>query len=310
MAKRGSRIVGKGATGMNQAERREFLICALLRERGEAGDYAIPADASGQRDMLCALFNVRDPRPVDDVVLRVQDEYLQERAREKGIVDFRVEAPRAVSLGELGAREDGRAALSDAADGAAAPTFGSFRKSADGLCLWQGDITRLKIDAIVNAANSALLGCFRPGHYCIDNAIHTFAGMQLRLECARIMRAQGTPEPTGYAKVTSAYNLPSSYIVHTVGPIVNGGRPSECDCELLAQSYRSCLDAARARGCASIALCCISTGVFGFPQKAAARIAIEEVRAWRAEHGKGLDVLFNVFLDSDCEIYEHLLAGK
>ncbi len=280
---------------MNQNERREFLIRGLLAE-GFAGDVAIPSDEADQRSLLRALFNVRDPHPASDDVLRVQDEYLQERAREKGIVDFKEGTARAVLL-------DG--ATSGHADSGKTEAF--FR-SRDGLYLWQGDITRLKIDAIVNAANSALLGCFRPGHYCIDNAIHTYAGMQLRLECARIMRAQGTPEPTGQAKITPAYNLPSEHIVHTVGPIVNGGAPTARDCELLASCYRSCLDAAAAAGCGSIALCCISTGVFGFPQRDAARVAFAEVRAWMASYPGEMQVLFNVFLDEDLRIYKELLA--
>ena len=178
------------------------------------------------------------------------------------------------------------------------------------LRLWKGDITTLAADAIVNAANSGMTGCWAPLHYCIDNAIHTFAGMQLRYECARIMIEQGHEEPTGKAKITPAYNLPAKHVIHTVGPIANGALNDKLR-EQLASSYRSCLEASVEAGDTSVAFCCISTGVFGFPAKDAARIAVDTTRAWlddRESAGKEIPIIvFNVFLDSDEDIYKRLL---
>lgn len=163
-------------------------------------------------------------------------------------------------------------------------------------------------DGIVNAANSQMLGCWVPSHYCIDNAIHTFAGVQLRLACSDIMQAQGHEEPTGQAKVTSAFNLPSKYIVHTVGPIANG-RPTPQHESQLASCYESCLDAAAEHSMESLAFCCISTGVFGFPQESAAKIAVDAVRRWLAEHpSTGITIVFNVFGEKDEAIYKKLLG--
>ncbi len=263
----------------NQERRREWLIKALLADMGIA--HEMPTGPDNQRALLRALFNVRPPKEASSEFLRVQDAYLQARLRERGVVH----------VGDPG-----------------------FLASPDGLLLWQGDITRLAADAVMNAANDQMLGCFTPGHHCIDNAIHTFAGVQLRLECARIMQAQGHAEPTGQAKVTPAYNLPSKYVVHTVGPIAEGGRPTRRDCELLASSYRAVLDAACTAGCESVALCCLSTGVFGFPRREAARIAVDTVRAWQAETEtakagrRELAVVFTVFLDDDLRLYRELLG--
>ncbi len=175
--------------------------------------------------------------------------------------------------------------------------------------LWKGDITRLKCDAIVNAANSALTGCWAANHMCIDNAIHTFAGVQLRYKCDQIIKMQGHPEPTGCAKITPGYNLPAAHVIHTVGPIANGS-PSAKHNEQLASSYRSCYELAASSGLKSIAYCCISTGVFGFPSKDAAKIAIKTVRELQAHHeqSKKLEVIFNVFSDRDYELYSELLA--
>jgi O-acetyl-ADP-ribose deacetylase (regulator of RNase III) len=174
------------------------------------------------------------------------------------------------------------------------------------ISLWRGNITTLRVDAIVNAANSQMLGCWVPGHYCIDNAIHAFAGVQLRLECAKLMEEQGHPEPTGMAKVIDAFNLPALYIIHTVGPIADGS-PTELDKQLLANCYESCLEAAEKSGCESIAFCCISTGVFGFPQEAAAMIAIDTVRCWLDKRGSNMHVIFNVFKPEDERIYHEFL---
>lgn len=221
-----------------------------------------------------ALVNTRDAWPADEAFLAAQDELLQGLIAEEGVTHVE--------------------------DAPACPADLRIR-------LWRGDITTLAADAIVNAANSGMTGCWQPLHYCIDNAIHTFAGVQLRLECARIMQVQGFPEPTGQAKVTPAYNLPCKHVVHTVGPIANGW-PTDTHRAQLAASYRACLDAARKAGDSSIALCCISTGVFGFPQEEAASIAVRTVRAWLAEHdGEDFTVVFNVFLESDERIYQALL---
>jgi O-acetyl-ADP-ribose deacetylase (regulator of RNase III) len=170
-----------------------------------------------------------------------------------------------------------------------------------------GDITTLKVDAIVNAANSGMLGCFVPNHACIDNAIHTFAGVQLRLDCAAIMERQGHPEPTGQAKITSAYNLPSKYILHTVGPIITG-ELAQNDCELLASCYRSCLELAKQSGVGSIAFCCISTGEFRFPNEEAAQIAVKTVAEYVAGIQSKVKVVFNVFKEKDYDIYRRLLC--
>ena len=213
---------------MTQAERRAFLIEYLLSERGERIN--IPADEYNQKRLLRSLFNIRMPRETSEDFLRIQDEYLQEENRRKGITDI-----------------------------------ADLQPVQDDIYLWQGDITTLKCGAIVNAANSQMLGCFQPCHGCIDNAIHTFSGIQLRRDCNEIMLRQGFNEPTGQARITPAYNLPCQYVIHTVGPIVSG-RLTEKDCELLKSCYLSCLKLAEENGVESIAFCCISTGVFGFPQ--------------------------------------------
>lgn len=174
--------------------------------------------------------------------------------------------------------------------------------------LWQGDITSLEVDAIVNAANSQLLGCFVPHHRCIDNAIHSQAGLQLRLACYQLMKAQGHLEATGQAKITPAYNLPANYVIHTVGPIIQTEVGPQ-DEELLASSYQKSLELAVEKGLTSIAFCCISTGEFRFPQKPAAEIAIKTVRAFVYDHPQ-LQVIFNVFKDEDREIYQELLGSR
>ena len=171
--------------------------------------------------------------------------------------------------------------------------------------LWRGDITTLKCGAVVNAANSGMTGCWQPCHSCIDNCIHTFAGVRLRLKCAEIMRAQGHEEPTGTAKITPAYNLPCEHVIHTVGPIVRG-RLTDEHCRLLKSCYESCLELAVQSGVKSLAFCCISTGVFGFPQDKAAEIAVQTVRDFLKTHD--IEVIFNVFTAKDCEIYGKLLG--
>ena len=259
---------------MNQEMRRAALIRMLLQEQPQRyGTPDIPADAQAQRRILRALLNLREPVPAAPELVRLQDEYLQAEMALRRITD-------ADALAEL----------------------------QPGLSLWRGDITTLRCDAIVNAANSALLGCFCPNHGCIDNAIHTYAGLQLRLACRDIMDAQGHEEPTGTAKLTSAYNLPCRYVMHTVGPIVHGQVTAE-DERLLASCYRSCLDLARQHALRSVAFCCISTGEFHFPNEPAARIAIRTVRQHNAVRQREIKVIFNVFTQQDESIYQRILQG-
>ena len=260
-----------------QQERCGWLIRVLLEEMPQYQYPVFPCTQERRRRLLRSLMNVRPPRPVSEEFLRVQDAYLQQITREKGITD-------ADSL---------------------APCPADSR-----MVLWQGDITTLRCGAIVNAANSQLLGCFQPCHSCIDNAIHTMSGVQLRLACHEIMQKQGHEEPAGQAKITPGFNLPCRYVIHTVGPIVNGPLTPAHE-ELLASCYRSCLDLAREHNAGSIAFCCISTGVFAFPQKRAAEIAVRTVTGWLDENPGGVGrVIFNVFRDDDREIYERLLSGS
>ena len=256
---------------MNQSERRLFLIQSLLKENPEYRDMGIPADANSQRQLLRGLLNIRAPRRSSPDFLQIQDEYLQTETSAKGITDVADLTP-----------------------------------LQSGLYLWQGDITTLKCDAIVNAANSGMTGCYCPNHGCIDNAIHTYAGVQLRLACAEIMDRQGHPEPTGQAKITPAFDLPCRYVLHTVGPIVSG-RVTAQDKELLASCYRSCLELAAENGLESVAFCCISTGEFHFPNEQAAEIAVQTVKAFLKKQTSVKKVIFNVFKDMDKKIYERLL---
>ena len=256
---------------MTQTKRRLFLIEYLLSESGER--IGIPTDEYNQKRLLRSLFNIRMPKDTSAEFLKIQDAYLQEENRRKGITD-----------------------LAD------------LEPVQDGIYLWQGDITTLKCGAVVNAANSQMLGCFNPCHGCIDNAIHTFAGIQLRRDCNEIMHEQGHDEPTGQAKITPAYNLPCRYIIHTVGPIVSG-KLNEQHCELLKSCYLSCLKLAEENGVDSIAFCCISTGVFRFPQREAAQIAVDNIKKYKAEMNSNIKVIFNVFKDDDYIIYNELLRG-
>ncbi len=257
---------------MNQSERRLFLIQSLMNEKAEYKRMTVPHDASGQKRLLRSLMNVRPPKAVSDEFLELQDAYLKQELAESGVTK-----------------------LSDLT-----PIDGD-------LYLWQGDITKLACGAIVNAANSGMTGCYVPCHACIDNCIHTFAGVQLRLDCAELMDKQGYEEPTGGAKITQAYNLPCGYVLHTVGPIVEGRVTAE-DEKLLSSCYRSCLDLAEQNCIESMAFCCISTGVFCFPNERAAEIAVQTVKEWKEETRSGMKVIFNVFKDMDKEIYERLLG--
>ena len=277
---------------MPHDEKRRWLIDWLLAENPDYAGMRVPDDEGSQRLLLRALMNVREAAPVSRQFRQVQDAYLREDAEEKGIVDA--------------------------------------SRLPDGMSVWQGDITRLGVGAIVNAANSGMTGCYVPNHGCIDNAIHTFAGVELRLECARIMAGQGHPEPTGRAKITKAYNLPARFVVHTVGPIADrtgtDDRPSPTAEQerQLRSCYESCLRLADEHGLASIAFPCISTGVFGFPHELAARIAVNTVRDFLSAHAHPAHpdsihsdsahststltkVVFDVFSDQDKHLYDQLL---
>ena len=256
---------------MNQNERRIFLIQELLKENKRYEDMEIPQDFEEQRALLRALMNVRIAKNIDDEFIKVQDEYLKEEIKRKGIVDI-----------------------------------DDLKPIKDGIYLWQGDITTLRCDVIVNAANSGMTGCYVPNHRCIDNCIHSFAGVQLRLECDEIMTKQGYSELTGQAKITKSYNLPCKYIIHTVGPIINGKLTSE-DCDLLESCYKSCLELAVKNNLESIAFCCISTGEFHFPNDKAAQIAVKTVEEFMKKETSLKKVIFNVFKDMDKEIYRKLL---
>lgn len=257
---------------MDQNEKRIFLIQELLKENTAYRDVRIPADTAGQRQLLRGLMNVRMPHDISEEFLRIQDSYLQEEAEKKQIVDVDTLEP-----------------------------------VQRGIYIWQGDITSLRCDAIVNAANSGMTGCYVPNHRCIDNCIHTFAGVQLRLDCAKIMKKQGHEEPTGKAKITSAYNLPCRYILHTVGPII-GGHVTDRDCALLASCYSSCLELAAENELESVAFCCISTGEFHFPNDKAAKIAVDTVKKFLEQKTSVKKVIFNVFKDTDRDIYRELLG--
>lgn len=255
---------------MDQTQRRKFLIEYLLAESNAAAH--IPNAELEQKRLLRALFNIRMPKGASSEFISVQDEYLREELLRKGVTDISELTPVATDI-----------------------------------YLWQGDITTLRCDGIVNAANSQLLGCFCPNHCCIDNAIHTFAGIGLRQECARLMAAQGHEEPVGQAKITSGYALPCKYVLHTVGPTVYG-QLTKAHEQALADCYLSCMALAERSGLTSLAFCCISTGEFRFPNERAAQIAVKTVLDRKRETGSAMKIIFNVFKDRDYEIYAKLLG--
>lgn len=278
---------------MRQEERLNYLIDRLLDEREEyRGMAGSRRDGMGRPDVLRSLMNIRMPRPMDSEFLRIQDEYLREEKEKKGVIALK-DIP---TIRE----QFGSACSSD---------FG------DKLSIWQGDITRLSVDAIVNAANSQMLGCFVPCHRCIDNAIHSAAGIELREECHHLMQKKRIQfgaeyqEPTGQAEMTKGYNLPAEYVIHTVGPIVRG-RLNDGLREDLKNCYENVLKCAMEAGVRSLAFCCISTGEFHFPNDEAAAIAVETVTAVLKENGESFErIIFNVFRDLDREIYESLLGN-
>lgn len=257
---------------MNQSEMRLFLIQSLLDERPSCRKQEIPTDAQRQKVLLRGLMNIRSPRAIHPEFQKIQDAYLQAETAEKGITDIADLSP-----------------------------------IQPGLYLWQGDITTLRCDAIVNAANSGMTGCYVPNHRCIDNAIHTYAGVELRLACAELMEQQGYPEPTGTAKITPAFNLPCKYVLHTVGPIIDGPVTAQ-DEALLASCYRACLEKAAEQDLESVAFCCISTGEFHFPNNLAAQIAVRTVKEFLSRQTSVRKVIFNVFKDLDKQIYQQLLT--
>ena len=258
---------------MTHEEQRVYLIQELLAEE-RYKNISIPVDEKEQKDLLRSLMNVRMPKPLSQDFFKIQDKYLQTERDMRGIIESE----------EL-------------------PSIPGDPR----MVLWQGDITTLKVDAIVNAANSALLGCFRPLHTCIDNIVHSRSGIQLRLFCYDMMSKQGHEVPTGQAKITPAFNLPSKYILHTVGPVI-GGVVRKQDCEALASCYRSCLELAVKNNCQSIAFCCISTGEFHFPNEKAAEIAIQTVTSFLNTRKENIRVIFNVFKDIDLHIYQNFLG--
>ena len=272
-----------------QYKRLEALLERFKADSVRYRDMEVPGDVESQRRALRSLMNIRMPKPMDADTLRLQDEYLAERAREKGII--RIEDIPTVK-----------------------EAYGSRRPFADRLSIWQGDITRLAADAIVNAANSQMLGCFVPMHTCIDNCIHTFAGVQLRAACDRQMSAlrekygQDYEQPTAVPMLTEAYNLPAKKVIHVVGPIVEWGLTVALEADL-ANCYINTLDMCRENGLRSVAFCCISTGVFRFPNDRAAEIAVGSVTDWLSGHSGDMDrVIFNVFKDADKALYEKLLG--
>jgi O-acetyl-ADP-ribose deacetylase (regulator of RNase III) len=259
------------------------LLDWLLRDAGLT-DSDVPRGAYEQRRLIDRLLTVRPPRPFPAAAQSGLDALWSTESASRPVVDRnRLIATSAMST-----------------------DIGNTR-----VHLWRGDITTLALDAIVNAANAQLLGCFRPEHACIDNAIHRVAGPRLRQDCARIMASQGHNEPTGTAKATRAYYLPARFVFHTVGPIVTGGRPSAAQRLELARSYESCLELAAALALQSIAFCAISTGVFGYPKIDAADVAMTTVKTWLAEHPGILDtVVFDVFSEDDERVYRELSWGK
>ena len=259
---------------MNQEERLDLLINYLLHE--DSYDHSLPNDTRTIDEKITlfrGLCNIRKPEPVSKRFINIQDDFLTAWNNEREIVDINSTIPFSPQL-----------------------------------YLWQGDITRLKVDAIVNAANSELLGCTQANHQCIDNTIHTRAGVELRLACHDIMEAQGRKEPIGKAKITSGYNLPASYVIHTVGPYIDARGVSPLKEKLLADSYKACLTLADEYKLETIAFCCISTGEFNFPNEQAAQIAIKTVQDYLRSNDSHVQVIFNVFKDEDYHIYHHLLA--
>ncbi len=272
---------------LSQGQRLDYLVAAFEADSDDYKDLPTPADTEGKRRILRSLMNIRLPGAMPPEVLHIQDAYLRERAKEKGIV----------AASEIPTVKE---------------AYGSGLAFSEKLSLWQGDITRLAVDAIVNAANSRMLGCFIPMHACIDNCIHTFAGVRLRAECERRMAqlrkkfGPGYEQQTAVPMLTDGYDLPAGKVIHIVGPIVQRCLTKEMELDL-ELCYRNTLDMCLANGLGTVAFCCISTGVFRFPSKRASEIAVQSVVGWMTEHPTVMKrVIFNVFKDEDKACYERI----
>ncbi|MCQ2548232.1 MAG: protein-ADP-ribose hydrolase [Clostridia bacterium] len=261
---------------MDQIKRGRYLIDYLTKETGRPSNGQVPPIEHIQMQLWRGLVNVRMPQPISDEYLNVEDEFLQAELAKKHVT----------TIGEL------KPVMNE----------GIWQD----IYLWKGDITTIKADAIVNAANTFMTGCYQPNHLCIDNCIHTFAGVRLRKYCADIIDKQGKNEAVGQAKITPGFNLPAKHVIHTVGPIVSG-ELTDLNKSQLKSCYESCLKLAVEEGLKSIVFCCISTGVFAFPNEEAAKIAVETVAEFKEERGSDIKVVFNVFGDKDYEIYKNLL---
>ena len=261
---------------MTHEEQRLWLIQQLLNERNDTAGVKIPEDAQGQKDLLRGLMNIRMPDPIDEEFLKIQDEYLKEENLADGVITIEDLTP---------------------------------LKADDRLYIWQGDMSRLGVDAVTLPANSGFTGCYQWLHSCLDNILGSKAGIELRLYTNDIITRQGYPEPAGQAKITPGFNLPAKYIIHTVGPIVQGRLTKENE-RMLASCYRSILELADQNDIRTLALCCISTGVFMFPNQRAAEIAVETVRKYLEETGSQIKIIFNVFKDIDLMFYKYYLGEQ
>lgn len=269
-------------TGSPLAPLLEYFAADVLDTSQAAGVLALTGE-SDRRRALAALLTVRPARPIPDDVLEALEMQLRHERDARG----QVEASTLPTLAD---------------EGVVAAGF-----PTDRVALWRGDLTRLRADAIVNAANSQMLGCFQPSHACIDNAIHAAAGPRLRAECAQHMNEQGHLEPTGSATLTAGYALPASHVIHTVGPIARDTLTDEHR-EALASSYRGILDTAETAGLHTVGLCSVSTGVFGFPKEPAARICLDTIAAWIAAHPHSpLRIIISLFAEIDERAYRHTL---
>lgn len=272
----------------SQEERLDYLVEKFKENSVRYRNLDAGNSYDEKRKILRSLMNIRMPGKIDEDIVKVQDEFLREEAREKGIV----------KLSDIMTVKE---------------QYGSNHPFADKISIWQGDITRLEVGAVVNAANSQMLGCFIPCHGCIDNAIHSSAGIELREECSRQMESKRLvygpeyEEPTGQAMLTPAYNLPAEYVIHTVGPVVTF-RLTEGLKQDLRNCYKNVLKCCVENNIKSVAFCCISTGEFHFPNDKGAKIAVEEVTCFLKEHGDEFErIIFNVFKDIDKSLYEELV---
>lgn len=274
---------------MEQEERLRILVRAFLDDSVRYASEEVPSDITEQKQLLRALMNIRPPGRMDQKTILLQDEYLREENRRRGIL----------TLNDIPSIRE---------------QYGCRSPFSDIISLWQGDITRLKVGAIVNAANSRMLGCFQPLHGCIDNCIHTYAGIELRAECARQMQEMerkygpGYEQPTAVPMLTDGYNLPADHVVHIVGPIATGKGVTPELSEDLRLCYQRTLDLCFENEIKSVAFCCISTGVFRFPADQAACIAVKAVEDWLRGHRDAMErVIFNVYIQRDRKLYEDIL---